>query len=835
MLNQLDKLFIAFAIAMGSLVSTYGQCTTANLNWDYLDYMDPVFVTLAQSQTQRFALGTQQVTIANNYTAANIIGENTAHTGEASSYGVGADVQFKGNGIITYTFQNAVSNIKFSVYDIDFDQRVTVTALNGATPVNITMARVGTVLTIAGSGTTSASATGPAATAIASTSSDGTANIDIAGPITSLTITVTLTGTKTNGAPASQEDGSFWLSDLEVCSTGTFATGYLAVAQPLPGMPSYVLTVRNNTVYYTDPATGRCHVLFTDPGHTNINSLAYDPVNKMVYYTYSLTSSPSTNYILRRYDYEMDTFGIVCTDVRSLGIVLHNNGVESGSSSFYDGSLYMGIEGNGTGYVTGRASRVWKIDFNSANLPVSATQIFAIDGNNHDWGDIGVSNGMLYDFDADAGNENLFAVNMLTRVVTSPPSLTALPRQTSIDWQENIYSIGNTGASPSTGSIALYNTSTGTQGTAQTLTYYATSPSGSWGDGAEAFRPNTDYGDAPASFDPGAVPATHGKEANLRLGATMDLENNKTSSANASADGNDEDGITTTLSIASGLTSFVFNVSVFNNTGVPATLVGWVDLNNDGVFQSSEGRTVTVNSNASQQTISIGWSSVIISANVGNTIFLRLRLTTATITTSNTDGFFYDGEVEDYPVAITGVLPGATVFAVKKNSDNEVRINWQNNSLNVTSFILQHSANAIHWSNIITVDASSLQGGQYTTFDHKPFKPQTFYRLLNNELGGNVSVSNIERVDFSQKYSLSVHPNPASSSTILQLNSIVSGNAYVIVTDMTGIQVRVEKVAVNVGYNAIKLNNLEVLRSGIYNIKILVEKELISTKLVIIK
>ncbi len=835
MSKQLGKQFIACIAAMVSVIATYGQCTTANLNWDYLDFMAPTIVSLAQSQTQKFAIGTQSVTVTHNYSGTNIGGENQAHTGDASSYGTGADVQFTGDGTITYTFQNAVSNVRFSVYDIDYNQRITVTASNGASPVNITMARVGTALTITGSGTTSASATGPSATAIASSSSDGTANIDITGPVTSIIITVTLTAVKTNGPASGQEDGSFWLSDMQVCSVGTFTNNYRAVAQPLPGMPSYVLTVRNSTVYYTDPATGRCHVLFTDPGHTNINSLAYDPVTKMVYYTYSLTSSPSTDYILRRYDYEMDTFGIVCSDVRTLGIVLHDNGVESGSASFYDGSLYLGIEGNGAGYTTGRASRVWKIDFSGANLPVSASQIFAIDGNNHDWGDIGVSNGVLYDFDADAGNENLIAVNLQTRAGTEPPTLVAKPRQTSIDWQENIYSIGNTGSSPSTGSIALYNTSAGTQGTANTLTYYAASPSGSWGDGADAFKPKTDYGDAPASFDPGATPATHNKEANLRLGATEDLENTKTASANATADGSDEDGILSTLTIASGVTSFAFDVSVFNNTGVAATLVGWVDLNNDGVFQSSEGRTVTVNSSASQQTVSIGWSSVNVLANVGNTIFLRLRLTTAAITTSNSTGYFYDGEVEDYPVAISAVLPGSTEFGVKKNTEKEVRISWKSNASNIRYYTLQHSADATSWSDLMEVDAAMLQNGQYTTFDRNPVKPQTFYRLLSKGINGTVSISNIERVDFSLKNSVSLKPNPASTSTILQLTSIITGDAFVIVEDMTGKQVKKEQVAVTAGFNSIRLNNLEILKSGMYNVKIVMGGEQIRTNLIIVK
>src|SRR5688572_23420449 len=95
---------------IGSNVS-FGQCTTANLNWDNLSYLvnrgdyatysvggTTSGVSNAMMQTQRFTLATNTVTITSNYSNITSLGNSTLHTGHGSSYATGADVQFIGNG-----------------------------------------------------------------------------------------------------------------------------------------------------------------------------------------------------------------------------------------------------------------------------------------------------------------------------------------------------------------------------------------------------------------------------------------------------------------------------------------------------------------------------------------------------------------------------------------------------------------------------------------------------------------------------------------------------------------------------------------------------------------
>src|SRR5688572_28771469 len=82
-----------------------GQCTQAQLNWDNLEYyyssagIQPYgsFISVAQQQTQKFAIGTTYATFNTPAVAGFIAGENGTHSAERTASGIqftGEDVQF---------------------------------------------------------------------------------------------------------------------------------------------------------------------------------------------------------------------------------------------------------------------------------------------------------------------------------------------------------------------------------------------------------------------------------------------------------------------------------------------------------------------------------------------------------------------------------------------------------------------------------------------------------------------------------------------------------------------------------------------------------------------
>jgi hypothetical protein len=843
------------AVMLTQSLACYAQCpagyTTAALNWDYLDFLDPSFPqnTLALCQNQRFAFGTQMATVtttfANSSATANppslskIVGENNSITAKTGTYStVGDDVQFMGDGTITFSFTSPVYNVKFSIYDIDYNQKITMSALNGGVAASVSITKVtGSVLTIAPvlQPSTSSSATATAASAVSNTSTDGAINVDITGPVTSFTIVASQTVTKTNGQASGQEDGSFWVSDVEACASGSFSTNYRSGAQPWAGMPSYVLTAFDNQVYYVDPATGKARFLFKDASTSNINSLAYDPVKHYVYYTHSLTSSPATDKVLWRYDYNMDTMGIVTNDLGAiLNFPIYDNGVESGGASFFDGSLYLGIEGNGTNGTAGRESKVWKIDFNSSAFPIAASQVYGIDGVNHDWGDFGVTNGTFYDFDAKSGAENLYVVPLFSRITTVPVS-PAVPKQAAIDWQENIYNIGNTGsANPNTGFVATYSTS-GVEGPEKTITLNGTAISGSWGDGGESFKPKPDFGDAPSSYDPDPLtPAMHEKDTALHLGPAETIEWDKTSSLLANADAND-DGLPF-VQILTNSGNYFTDLDVYNNSGSNATVCAWVDFNGNGIFDATEGITKTLASSPKTQRIQLFWTGVSTTLSNNSYTYLRIRVTSASngMSTANATGYFYNGEVEDYYVPVNSVpLPVKLIlFSVQKKDEQHVDILWNvQNDLPGTKYQLQRSTDAGAWKTIDQKLATANSNATYHSSDLSPARPFSYYRVALMDVSNKICYSDVKKVDFSPVQSLSVFPNPTSEACQLQV-SAVAGLALLLLRDVNGKVVFKQDVLLKAGNNSIPLHT-GTLGDGVYSVYLSMAANVYTTKLIV--
>ena len=239
MKTRLKKLIIIalFGSIYFPIQQLQAQCgagfTSAAVNFD-MQYMVP---TALPSSPVNYTFGRNGMQL--KWTGVNTFrGPGAEHTGEGLSFGVGNDLEFiVGNGADTLIFDKEVTNLRFSVYDIDISQRMVVTAKNAlGAAINITtLARAsGTTLTIAGSGTTSASATA-SSTAVALTATNATANVTIAGPVKS----VVLTFTKASGTD------SIYISDISACNnnttTGVFATNYQAMSLPEIGQPSYMM------------------------------------------------------------------------------------------------------------------------------------------------------------------------------------------------------------------------------------------------------------------------------------------------------------------------------------------------------------------------------------------------------------------------------------------------------------------------------------------------------------------------------------------------------------------------------------------------------------------
>lgn len=858
------SLALPFALVLCFSQSARPQCATGynqvTLNWDYLDFLiytanytsgNGYLANIGVAQTQNFAFGTQRLTIGHNYAATNFSGENTTKTGsaaDAGTYGAGhANVQFTGNGQIVLTFENEVRNLKFSILDADASQRFMFTATNAATVAQtVTLSTfTGTVLTVNNNNTTNARVDGPA-TNVATASITANFNVDIPGPVKTLTMTVS--NTTTSGSDA----GSFWLSNIIACSAGSFPTGYFQVSKPFNGQPGYILHAFDKSVYYVNPANGVTKLLFTDAsGPGNINSMAYDPYNKILYYVYSLTSSPATNRALMKYDVTTETISTVLADINTIGVPTTTYaGVESGAAAFYNGSLYIGIESSNNSNNSGREAVIWRIDFNGSNVPYRASQAYALpvdDGDLiHDWADFTINNGVLYDFDG-AGvttETDVYQYDLMTGTATNyhlPSGWT--PGQPAVDWNGNVwqlYAYSGTGTAPY---VAPYN-GNGTIGARTSITSNpAFTPAiPSLGDAAEAFKPKADFGDAPATYDPVTVdPAVNEYDPNLRLGNTWDDEWASSPTAVANGDGADEDGVASVPVLNYfGTVNYTVNVKVFNNTGVAATLGAWLDYNFNGIFDPGEAKIISVPSNAAIQTIPVNWNVWVGDPGTALRTFLRVRVSGGgAMTASGMTGYFGTGEIEDYPVSLGLLLPKEILaFDAEKKEQQQVKLQWTVADISVLKqFEIERSRDGSNWQLLATVPASSTANTinyQFNYLDTKGLNGQSFYRVRLVFSDGTASYTDIKSITIQGPNAIiNISPNPATTFANITFRSTTAAQATVLLFDYSGKQLVNKTVMVAPGDNNIQLNNLSGLSAGLYFVKVKLGETISNQKLLI--
>lgn len=201
-----------------------------------------------------------------------------------------------------------------------------------------------------------------------------------------------------------------------------------------------------------------------------------------------------------------------------------------------------------------------------------------------------------------------------------------------------------------------------------------------------ACYPKVDYGDAPdTSENTGSgnyqTLATddgpsHLINSNLQIGTAPDDDNGTLQNIDADADDttdtNDEQEITFTTLNSNSQNYSIEDIPVTNNTGKDAYLVGWIDFDGNGSFDSDEAATIQINSQSGTQNIDLDWSSIPNDIKSGTT-YARFRLTTDTsiatgnAATSVSTGVADDGEVEDYKIEITQIVAAnPNVILVKR-------------------------------------------------------------------------------------------------------------------------------------------------------------------------
>lgn len=162
--------------------------------------------------------------------------------------------------------------------------------------------------------------------------------------------------------------------------------------------------------------------------------------------------------------------------------------------------------------------------------------------------------------------------------------------------------------------------------------------------------------------------------------------------------------------------------------------------------------------------------------------------------------------------------------AVKQNSS--VKIEWvTENEINAAKFEVERSANASSFTAIGTVAAkAAVAQTNYTINDNQPYTGVNYYRLKSIDKDGQFTYSNIVKVDFNKKYTITILPNPAHDYIFI---NGAGSFTQIQVIDVTGKLVRQMKKEMNNRYN------LSGLGKGVYFIRMISADETITSKIIL--
>ena len=177
-------------------------------------------------------------------------------------------------------------------------------------------------------------------------------------------------------------------------------------------------------------------------------------------------------------------------------------------------------------------------------------------------------------------------------------------------------------------------------------------------------EPANDFGDAPDSYKTllASDGARHTIVEGVRLGGGVisgDSDGFRDGVDNSAGNALDDqdDALSSVPVINSGSASYSVSLTATSINAKASTVIGWVDFDRDGIFQSDEASApVSVPGGSYERPITLNWSNIGGSGpNIatGGQTYMRLRIANAGLHAGKSGGHLASGEVEDYRVVIS--------------------------------------------------------------------------------------------------------------------------------------------------------------------------------------
>lgn len=260
----------------------------------------------------------------------------------------------------------------------------------------------------------------------------------------------------------------------------------------------------------------------------------------------------------------------------------------------------------------------------------------------------------------------------------------------------------------------------------------------------------------------------------------------------------------------SGINSFSIDGSATVDTGTN---------NFTGIYNKNSGQIPVTNAfSVHPQDSSYAYAILHVSFPATHHISSNIPFNSITYGVTNAESYGYNVGFNP-PVNTTPVILERFVAELipKNNLVNTVLLDWTTSSeINNSYFIIQYSTDCNSFTNIDTVKAIGSGANRYSFTDNKPTSGINYYRLQSIDKDGSSNYSNVVSINFGDKQSFSIIPNPAKDFATISFSKAVD-KAIIEVYDITGKQVITKSLS---GSSISCRLNTQSLKSGLYVIKV---------------
>lgn len=178
-------------------------------------------------------------------------------------------------------------------------------------------------------------------------------------------------------------------------------------------------------------------------------------------------------------------------------------------------------------------------------------------------------------------------------------------------------------------------------------------------------------------------------------------------------------------------------------------------------------------------------------------------------------------------------------FSAEKTNGNKVSLVWRvENQSNFEKFILERSVDGVDFKAVATILGKEGVQANYNYLDTPGAitGSKLYYRLKQIDKDARFEYSRILHVGF-EIIGLTVHvtPNPAYNFVNLSIRSDKKLPVIINVIDNLGRLLFIQRAGVNKGENIIHINNVSLLKNGIYSVVVIAEYNKVVQKIIIQK